>query len=119
MAQAALNVILNAAQAMEKGGTVVVGTASEPDGGFSLRFSDEGPGIPDRVKARIFEPFFTMRRDGTGLGLAIVHKIVQDHGGAIDVTDNLPRGTTVAFRLPADPGGGKPAEGARPGTEDG
>jgi signal transduction histidine kinase len=112
MAQAALNVILNAAQAMERGGTVAVGTIAEPDGGFSFRFSDEGPGIPDRAKARIFEPFFTMRKDGTGLGLAIVHKIVHDHGGVIDVTDNRPRGTTVVFRLPADPGGGKSAEEA-------
>ena len=58
------------------------------------------PGIPDSVKDKIFNPFFTLRKDGTGLGLAIVHKIIQDHGGVIDVADNQPKGARITFRLP-------------------
>ena len=105
MAQAALNVILNAAQAIGAGGTIRISSseAQMPGGGKSLRlsFADDGPGIPDDAKGKIFDPFFTLRQDGTGLGLAIVHKIVHDHGGAITVEDNKPRGTVVTFVLPA------------------
>lgn len=99
--QAALNVILNAAQAMEKGGEIVVSVDESEDGGkLSICFADQGKGIPDSAKAKIFDPFFTLRKEGTGLGLAIVHKIVQDHGGVIDVADNHPKGTKVTFLLP-------------------
>ena len=106
MIQASLNVMLNAAQAMGRGGVITVSVNGEAgSGGFSACFADEGPGIPDDVKSKVFDPFFTLRKDGTGLGLAIVHKIVQDHGGSIDIADNRPRGTKVVFRLPANPEG--------------
>lgn len=99
--QASLNVILNAAQAMEKGGEIVISVReAEIDGGLIICFADQGKGIPDAAKAKIFDPFFTLRKNGTGLGLAIVHKIIQDHGGVIDVADNQPKGTRVTFRLP-------------------
>ena len=104
MVQASLNVLLNAAQAMDKGGRIIVTARDDADAGgepcLCLCFADEGPGIPDEAKDKIFNPFFTLRKDGTGLGLAIVHKIIQDHGGSIDVADNHPRGTRVTFRLP-------------------
>ncbi len=107
LAQAALNVILNAAQAMKDGGVITVSgqDIEEADGKrvLLLSFADEGPGIPDEAKKKIFDPFFTLRKDGTGLGLAIVHKIVQDHGGSIDVADNQPHGAVVTFRLPCPP----------------
>ncbi|MDR1520698.1 MAG: PAS domain-containing protein, partial [Planctomycetota bacterium] len=84
LARAALNIILNAAQAMERGGVISIGLADAPERqGFSICFADQGPGIPDEIKPKIFDPFFTLRQDGTGLGLAIVHRIVQDHGGVI------------------------------------
>ncbi len=105
IAQAALNVILNAAQVMSSGGTITVTVSEEACGDgppmLILRFADQGPGIPDAVKPKIFDPFFTLRKDGTGLGLAIVNKISQDHGGSIDVADNQPNGAVVSFRLPA------------------
>ena len=103
MIQASLNVILNAAQVMEPGGKVVITGGDVPDeegNAFSICFADEGPGIPEAAKEKIFNPFFTLRKDGTGLGLAIVHKIIQDHGGVIDIADNKPQGTRVTFRLP-------------------
>ena len=102
--QASLNVILNAAQAMENGGEIIITLRELPgsngSGGLAICFSDPGSGIPDSEKEKIFNPFFTLRKDGTGLGLAIVHKIIQDHGGSIDIADNHPCGTRITFRLP-------------------
>ncbi|MDR3210339.1 MAG: PAS domain-containing protein [Planctomycetota bacterium] len=108
LVQAILNVVLNAAQAIGEKGEVVLSACFPPAqaggaGELLLICSDNGPGIPDSAKAKIFDPFFTLRKDGTGLGLAIVHKIIQDHGGSIDVTDNQPRGAVITFRLPSRP----------------
>ncbi|MCD7897292.1 MAG: ATP-binding protein [Planctomycetaceae bacterium] len=105
LVQAGLNVVLNAVQAMPEGGVLTVGVtaSSRPDGsdgGVRLSFADNGPGIPDSAKDKVFNPFFILRKDGTGLGLAIVHKIIQDHGGTIDVGDNQPNGAVVTFVLP-------------------
>ncbi|MCC8190117.1 MAG: PAS domain-containing protein [Planctomycetes bacterium] len=117
LVQACLNVILNAAQVTEPGGTIRIasaeGVAADGKPWLDLYFADEGPGIPEAAKAKIFDPFFTLRKDGTGLGLAIVHKIIEDHGGSIDVMDNVPRGTRVRFRLPAaapDPASADPSD---------
>lgn len=103
-AQAVLNVVLNAAQAAGKGTTVTItvddGTLHDGAPALAIHVADEGPGIPADVKAKIFDPFFTLRKDGTGLGLAIVNKIMQDHGGAIDVADNMPKGTVFTFLFP-------------------
>ncbi len=117
LVQASLNVILNAVQVMQPGGELTLSVRPLPlqedaagrgpvrrspagDGGVSLCFADTGPGIPPDAKDKIFNPFFTLRKDGTGLGLAIVHKIIQDHGGNIDVGDNQPHGAKVTFNLP-------------------
>lgn len=106
MIQAGLNVILNAAQVMEPGGRITIAASVEPRSGTRfgrIDFIDTGPGIPESAKSKLFDPFFTLRKDGTGLGLAIVHKILQDHGGGIDVGDNQPHGARITFRLPIDP----------------
>lgn len=104
LSQAALNVILNAAQAIGKDGMIRITAkcenTSSNNSDLVISFADDGPGIPDEAKAKIFDPFFTLRKDGTGLGLAIVNKIVGDHSGIIDVRDNKPRGTIVSFRIP-------------------
>jgi two-component system sensor histidine kinase HydH len=106
MIQAGLNVILNAVQVMEPGGTITVTSRKETDAdGRAVRticFADTGPGIPEAAKGKLFDPFFTLRKDGTGLGLAIVHKILQDHGGGVKVGDNQPRGAKITFTLPAE-----------------
>ena len=105
MVQASLNVILNAVQVMEPGGRLTIGSREGTDASgrpvVSISFADTGPGIPEDVKSKIFDPFFTSRKDGTGLGMAIVHKIIQDHGGSIEIGDNQPHGATITFTIPA------------------
>jgi signal transduction histidine kinase len=67
---------------------------------FQLSVVDTGPGIPAATLARIFEPLFTTKSFGVGLGLPMVREIVQQHGGTIEVTSDVGRGTTVAIRIP-------------------
>jgi signal transduction histidine kinase len=61
---------------------------------------DTGAGIDRENLSKIFDPFFTTKEDGTGLGLAIVKKIIESHGGTIEITSELGRGTCVSCRLP-------------------
>jgi signal transduction histidine kinase len=82
---------------------VTVSTSVDPDSSDQvlIRVSDEGSGIPSEISARIMEPFFTTRleRGGTGLGLAICSTIVKEHGGGIEFSSELGRGTTFIVRL--------------------
>jgi two-component system NtrC family sensor kinase len=107
--QVAINLILNAGAAMEKGGTVTVRTAPAGEGWVDILFRDEGAGIPPENLERIFEPFFTTKARGTGLGLAITKRIVEQHRGRIMVESEVGRGTTFTVRLPAAPAGAPPA----------
>ena len=66
-----------------------------------LRISDTGTGLPSDAQSRIFNPYFTTKQTGTGLGLAIVYKIVEAHGGTIEVESTGPDGTTFSLCLPA------------------
>jgi len=96
------NVAINAIDAMGKGGTLRI-TSQRVNGTVVVEFSDNGCGMPDDVKARIFEPFFTYKkRYGTGLGMAIVKKIIDDHKGRIEVESRIGEGTTVKFFLPIE-----------------
>src|SRR5947209_8038125 len=100
--QVFLNLLLNAQQAMEKGGRLRVSTsvyeqALQPT--VSVRISDTGRGIPEADIARIFEPFFSTRTKGTGLGLWVTQDIVRRHGGRIEVTREEGQGTTCKVRL--------------------
>jgi len=97
--QALLNLMLNALQEVDDGGTVEVG-ANINESGTRLHIwvEDDGPGIPNDKKKKIFDPFFTTRKKGTGLGLAIVHKIVENHSGELQVESPLP-GTTGGSRF--------------------
>ena len=61
---------------------------------------DTGKGIPDRLKSRVLDPYFSTKQEGTGLGLAIVNQIVSDHGGYLRISDNVPRGTRIIIELP-------------------
>jgi signal transduction histidine kinase len=94
--QAVLNLLLNAAEAMDRPDGEIVVTFSAPPGAsdakqFHLVVQDAGPGIPAHVLDRIFNPFFTTKETGTGLGLAIVHRIVEGHDGVI-MASNAPAG---------------------------
>jgi len=113
-----LNLTRNAAMAIERGGTVTIKTESvvienplpayeviEPGHYVVLSVTDTGSGITQDVLQRVFEPFFTTRkepnRSGSGLGLSVVHGIVKNHGGAVDITTEVERGSTFSAYFPA------------------
>jgi len=100
--QVAINLILNAGAAMQKGGRLVVSSGFGAEGCVSLKFSDNGGGIPPEHMEKIFEPFFTTRVKGTGLGLAITKQIIEQHHGKIGIESEIGLGTTVEVRLPVD-----------------
>jgi signal transduction histidine kinase len=97
--QAALNVIQNGAQAMPEGGTLEV-TLAEDRKFAVLRISDQGAGIPDEIKDKIFDLYFTTKSGGSGIGLAMTYRIVQLHHGSIEVQSKLDRGTEFLLRIP-------------------
>jgi len=100
--QVLINLILNALQALNKGGTVTLETSFREKGEAIISVKDTGPGIPDEVRERIFEPFFTTKKEGegTGLGLYICQNIVVEHGGHLDVESRPGEGTTFHISLP-------------------
>jgi K+-sensing histidine kinase KdpD len=94
------NLAGNAADAMKDGGTLTIGSR-RLNGSVAIEFSDTGCGIPDEIRSKIFEPFFTHgKRHGTGLGLAIVKKIVDDHHGKLELETEVNKGTTIRILLP-------------------
>ncbi|HSU65231.1 MAG TPA: ATP-binding protein [Tepidisphaeraceae bacterium] len=103
LGQVVLNLILNAAEAMECGGTVTVEIRPPVSGldakQFQLIVRDTGPGIPSDVLDRIFNPFFTTKDSGTGLGLSIVHRIIEAHDGTITVSNQQGGGARFEIRV--------------------
>lgn len=101
MQRVLLNLLDNALASLKDGGEIRLAARLVPDSRrVEVEVADTGPGIPDRDKSRIFEPYYSTKRGGTGLGLAIVHAIVSDHGGHIRVEDNVPHGARFIFDLP-------------------
>lgn len=97
LARAVYNLTSNAVDAMPDGGSLTLSTAST-NGYLVIGIGDTGPGIPDDVRSRLFEPFFTHgKRHGTGLGLSIVKKIMDEHRGRVEVDSTVGKGTI--FRL--------------------
>jgi signal transduction histidine kinase len=98
---ALLNLIVNAIDAMPKGGSITVRTSAVRDGAL-VEVVDNGPGIPDEVAAHAFEPFFTTKGDaGTGLGLAMVRSCMERHGGSVALETKPGEGTKVSLWFPA------------------
>jgi signal transduction histidine kinase len=102
--RAFVNLLSNAVQAMPEGGTLRVKTILRSSRGkppqIELCIQDSGQGIPEDVRKKIFNPFFTTREKGTGLGLAIVQSIIDGHNGDIEVESKMGEGTTIILRLP-------------------
>ncbi len=103
--QVVLNLFVNAIDACESGGVVRVHTEPGSDGGVILEMSDTGHGIPPEILGKIFDPFFTTKKvgQGTGLGLSISYGIIKAHGGTIEVTSEVGKGTRFLVRLPSQP----------------
>jgi signal transduction histidine kinase len=102
--QVLMNLILNAAQAIENDGSIRL-TTQHVDGEVVIRVDDDGCGIDEEFIDRIFDPFFTTKPVGvgTGLGLAIAFGIIEQHGGKIEVHSRLDEGTSVRAHLPVGP----------------
>jgi PAS domain S-box-containing protein len=100
--QVFLNIVLNAIDAMEGGGTLAVRVRPDADPAFvRIEFQDTGCGIPASKLGKIFTPFYTRKQEGTGLGLSVSNRIVEAHGGRIDVESTVGVGSTFTVRLPA------------------
>lgn len=99
MNQVFLNLFLNAIQAMEQGGELTVGTKSD-ERTITVIIRDNGVGIEQENLGRVFDPYYTTKNDGTGLGLAMSAKIVEEHGGSIEISSGAGRYTEVRVVLP-------------------
>ena len=96
-----INLVDNAIEAMDRRGRVVVEVQHAPaERLLRLIVADNGPGIPDGEREKLFMPYYSTKRRGSGLGLAIVRRIVAEHGGTIEVASNAPRGTRFTIELP-------------------
>jgi two-component system, NtrC family, sensor kinase len=99
--QVFVNIILNAAEAMTKGGQLNISSSMSSNKEYLLvTIADTGPGIPEDVRERIFDPFYTTKEHGTGLGLSISYGIVEQHGGEIRVESSPGKGSLFTIQLP-------------------
>ena len=99
--QVFVNLLVNAAQAIEKEGEIRIATRAL-DGKVEIKISDTGKGIPEENLSKIFDPFFTTKEvgKGTGLGLNVAYNIIEKHKGTIDVESTVGKGATFAIKLP-------------------
>ncbi len=97
--QALLNIAMNGVEAMDSGGTLRL-QVERATGLQRIRISDNGPGIPPDLRARIFDLYFTTKKSGSGIGLAMAFRAAQLHGGTIEVDSELGQGTTFTMTLP-------------------
>ncbi|MEW6031176.1 MAG: response regulator [Chloroflexota bacterium] len=101
--QVFINLVLNAFDAMEKGGDLKI-NARPARGGVEILFQDSGPGVPAERRTSIFDPFYSTKTGGTGLGLTVSYNIVTAHGGSLDLLGE--RGPGACFRVFLPSGGG-------------
>lgn len=99
-----LNLINNAAEAMKNmdGAKKIEIASSVENNLLFVRVSDSGPGVPLNLRDKIFEPFYTTKKDSTGIGLSLVHRIITDHGGSIEVNTSKWRGAEFKIKIPID-----------------
>jgi signal transduction histidine kinase len=100
--QALLNVVLNGVQAMPEGGPLSI--SAQREGNFVVaEISDRGVGIPEEMHEKIFELYFTTKKEGSGIGLARTYQILQWHYGSVEFESHEGEGTTFRFRIPVSP----------------
>jgi signal transduction histidine kinase len=108
--QAIMNILMNAAQILKQGSTVIIRSSVGEKGEVVASIQDDGPGIKPDDRARIFEVFFSTRGGGTGLGLPIAARIMEAHGGTIGVESEPGQGACFVLTLPRrHPGAGSTA----------
>lgn len=100
--QVLLNLVRNAREAMDGGGTLRVSTSAS-EGAVHVRVEDSGPGIPDEARGHLFDPLFTTKPHGTGLGLALSRQILEAHGGTLSCERTGPEGTVFHLRVRTAP----------------
>ncbi len=102
--EALVNLLVNSSEAMGYGGLIVIReeeVVDEPWGRkVVIRVSDNGPGFPESIQGELFEPFFTTKEEGTGLGLTIAARIIEDHGGKLELSSREGEGATSTISLP-------------------
>jgi two-component system NtrC family sensor kinase len=101
MKQVFINLMINACEAMEEGGTLTIGCeCNEAENTVTVEIHDTGVGIEAENLARIFDPFFSTKEKGTGLGLSVVHGIVSRHNGKVAIESAPGSGTHLRIMLP-------------------
>ena len=98
--QVALNLLVNAVQILPDGGSIEIGILPARDGYAGFEVRDNGPGMTEEVRTRIFEPFFTRREGGAGLGLTFVQRVVQEHRGRVSVESETGPRHGFPYHLP-------------------
>jgi two-component system nitrogen regulation sensor histidine kinase NtrY len=97
-----VNIIDNAVESMGEKGTLEISSKYDKESQFiRIEIADDGPGISDEDKQKLFIPYFSNKSTGTGLGLSIAHNIIEEHNGIISVVDNSPRGARFIIEIPA------------------
>jgi two-component system sensor histidine kinase HydH len=99
--QVALNLLVNAVQLSPSGGEVVLGLLPSEGRCVGFEVRDQGPGIAEELREKIFQPFFTRREGGVGLGLTLVQRVVREHGGRLSVESEVGKGSVFRVELPA------------------
>ncbi len=99
--QVLTNLMMNSIDALERPGEIVIATGTDGKRVTAV-LEDTGPGVPQEIREKIFNPFFTTKMHGTGLGLAVSQKIVEDHGGAMRLLDRPGKGAAFEIKLPVD-----------------
>jgi len=97
-----LNLLNNAAEAMKtmEDGKKIVVVSFEEDDRIIIQVSDSGPGVPEEIRDKILDPYFTTKQEGTAIGLSLCHRIIQDHGGSIDVSPGKWGGAEFHIEIP-------------------
>jgi two-component system sensor histidine kinase AtoS len=96
------NLILNAVQAMPKGGKLTIASSSSGDESFTVAVQDTGVGIAPENLGRVFNPFFTTKAQGQGLGLAVCKRLTEAQGGTITVASQVEEGSTFTLKIPTN-----------------